>query len=79
MKKKMILLLFIGLFIFAGCENKQEKINNKMAEYVTDYYETYIKNYDLVLFEDCTDSSYATLILDDDKNISSIEFHMNCK
>lgn len=37
------------------------------------------RDYDMKKLEDCTDSSYATLILDNDENIKSIELHMNCK
>ena len=101
MKIKVLLALFISLFLGAGCQNKEQVINEAMKEYVTDYYETYIKGknydidipeiyiknlrnatqrgYDLNKLSDCKDSSYATLILDENENITSIELHMNCK
>ena len=37
------------------------------------------RDYDMSLFEDCTDTSYAVLNIDDEENIISVDLHMNCK
>lgn len=36
-------------------------------------------DYDLSIFKNCKDESYADLALSEDGEITSIELHMNCK
>lgn len=35
--------------------------------------------YELDIFKKCTDTSYATLTLDDNGDVTKVDFHMNCK
>jgi len=104
MKKNLLVLFLVCLlFLTGGCGNKQEKIDKKMEEYATDYYNRYIKNYvtgldipeisvanleaavkagaeyEMDIFKDCTETSHASLTLDDKGEVTDVELHMNCK